>query len=595
MKNPVEIKRRLEALRGEMRKRNLDAWYISGTDPHNSEYLPERWQTRAFISGFTGSYGLVVVTQQEAALWTDSRYFIQAEDELSGTGIAMMKLRVPDAVSPEQWLSKKCPKGARVGVDSNTLTVQGYRNLRNILKENDIRLIETSDLFQYIWEDRPLDSPSPVLALGKEIAGISRKRKLSMLFDEIKSKGANWNLITMLDEVSWAFNLRGSDVSYNPVFIGYGLIGENEKLLFVDPKKISGEIRKELEEDGIQLMNYSDISDYLGKIQGAKVLLDPASAAYALHEKIKEHNQVIETTSVVSLKKATKNKTELDGFRIAMKQDGVALIEFLYWLENTIDKQVLTEYEVGVRLREFRSQRDGFVGESFPPIVGYREHGAIVHLSVGEDDALPLESNGILLFDSGGQYKFGTTDITRTVALGQVSDQTRTDYTLVLKGMIALSSAVFPYGTLGAHLDILARGPLWANQLNYGHGTGHGVGHYLNVHEGPMSIRQEFNAHKIEPGHVLSNEPALYREGKYGIRTENLITCVDLGESEYGRFLGFETLTLCPIDTKLIKQELLSRDEKDWLNEYHKKVNAELKPLLNPDYHAFLDRLTNPV
>jgi Xaa-Pro aminopeptidase len=308
-----------------------------------------------------------------------------------------------------------------------------------------------------------------------------------------------------------------------------------------------------------------------------------------------QNNEIIELASFISLSKARKNKVEINGFREAMKKDGVALVEFLFWLKSNIGKTKITEFEVGRKLAEFRSKQSNFKGESFPPIVGYKSHGAIVHLSVGPDDALDVEPEGILLFDSGGQYLDGTTDITRTVEIGPVTKQQRTDFTLVLKGMISLTIAEFPFGTKGCHLDILARKPLWENGMNYGHGTGHGVGHFLNVHEGPMAIRQEFNEHKIEPGMVMSNEPAFYREGEYGIRTENMMVCVEKGKTEYGQFLGFETLTVCPIDTTLVRTELLNAQEKCWLNNYHKKVNALLKPLLNPDLHVFLDELTKEI
>jgi Xaa-Pro aminopeptidase len=314
-----------------------------------------------------------------------------------------------------------------------------------------------------------------------------------------------------------------------------------------------------------------------------------------VYQSLKGKNKIIEETSKVSLAKARKNEVELNGFREAMKKDGIALVRFIHWLKSNLGKQKISEFDIGIKLKEFRAEQSNFKGESFPPIVGYKSHGAIVHLSVGPDNALEVEPEGILLFDSGGQYLDGTTDITRTIALGKVTKKQKTDYTLVLKGMISLSLAEFPYGTKGCHLDILARKPLWENGMNYGHGTGHGVGHFLNVHEGPMSIRQEFNEHKMEPGMVLSNEPAFYREGEYGIRTENMIVCVEKEETEFGRFLGFETLTLCPIDTSLIDLQLLSEKERAWLNQYHEKVNQSLKPLLQKELHPFLDELTQKI
>ena len=589
------IQSRINSLRSEMQKLNLDAWYISGTDPHSSEYLPDRWQTRAFISGFTGSFGMIVVTKEETALWTDTRYFLQATDQLKGTGITMQKLRVPDAISPDEWLTKKLPSGSRVGIDAETISVQGFRNLYDTLFEKNIELIQTPDLLNNIWNDRPTYSSAEIYELKTEYAGVSRNEKQRQIAEVLKNKGADFHLITMLDELAWTFNLRGNDINFNPVFIGYGLVGEKENYLFVDKNKISQKLKLDLNSDGVQIKDYREIESFLTDLKQKTVFLDASSANYALYNTIKENNVVVEGTSVVSLLKARKNSTEIHGFKKAMKKDGVALIEFLYWLKNRIGKEKISEYDIGLKLKEFRAKQEGFKGESFPPIVGYKEHGAIVHLSVGKEDALPVKPEGILLFDSGGQYLEGTTDITRTVALGTTTAQQKLDFTIVLKGMIALTNARFPYGTKGCHLDILARRPLWERGMNYGHGTGHGVGHFLNVHEGPMAIRQEYNPNFVEPGQVLSNEPAFYREGQYGIRTENMMVCVEVEKTEFGQFLGFETLTLCPIDTTLIETELLSPKERNWLNFYHKKVQNELKPLLEKRYHRLLDDLTQEI
>jgi Xaa-Pro aminopeptidase len=396
----------------------------------------------------------------------------------------------------------------------------------------------------------------------------------------------------MLDELAWLNNLRGSDISYNPVFMGFGIVGKDENYLFVNQSKIPSDLVHVLEKDGICMKDYNSFYDFLSEIKNKRILLDPATANNLIYGSLSERNEIIEATSPVSLLKAIKNNTELNGFREAMKKDGVALVEFLFWLKSNVGKTKITEFEIGKKLAEFRSKQSNFKGESFHPIVGYKSHGAIVHLNVGPDDAFSVEPEGILLFDSGGQYLDGTTDITRTVALGPVTEQQKTDFTLVLKGMISLTLAEFPTGTKGYHLDILARKPLWENGMNYGHGTGHGVGHFLNVHEGPMAIRQEFNEHPIEPGMVMSNEPAFYREGQYGIRTENMMVCVEKQSTDFGQFLGFETLTVCPIDITLIKTALLNSSEKNWINEYHRGINVLLKPLLNPELHEFLDGLT---
>ncbi len=590
-----DIRHRLKALRLEMLKHNLDAWYISGTDPHGSEYLPERWQTRAFISGFTGSWGVVAVTHEDAGLWTDSRYFIQAEKQLKGTGIKLHKLRVPGAVSPETWLARKLRQSSRVGFDPQTLSVASFRHLQNSLKKSGIILIKTSDLFEKIWENRPEIPENSVFELKHTITGLSRKIKKELTANKLKEYDADFQIITALDELAWLFNLRGSDIPYNPVFTGWGVAGKNEWILFINPVKIPLKLKSILEGEKIELKNYNIFHNWLKSVKGRKIFLDPGTSNYSVYNQLQADNEIIENTSVVALLKAGKNKTELAGFREAMKKDGAALIEFLFWLKENIGKETITEYDVREKLTEFRSQQKDFVGESFPSIVGYKEHGAIVHLNISKKEALTLKPENILLFDSGGQYLHGTTDITRTIALGKVTRQQKADFTLVLKGMIALSTARFPEGTKGCQLDILARRALWKDGLDYGHGTGHGVGHFLNVHEGPVSIRKESNEIAVSPGMVLSNEPGLYREGEYGIRTENLILCIEKETTGFGKFLGFETLTLCPIDTKLIDSDLLDKNEIDWLNNYHKEVRKLLKPIVRKELHTFLDELTDEI
>ncbi len=589
------IQQRLASLRAEMQKLNLDAWYISGTDPHSSEYLPSKWQTRAFISGFTGSFGMVIVTKTDAGLWTDTRYFLQAAEQIEGTGFTMHKLRVPGAISPENWLAANLVKGSRVGIDARTMSVEGYRNLHGKLQEKEIELVNTPDLFEVIWENRPEISKEKIFELSTDFAGLSRKEKQKMLAENLQVSGAGLHVVSMLDELAWLLNLRGSDVGYNPVFTGFVLVGENENHLFINKEKIPADLIERLDSEGVSIKSYDEFYSFLAGIEGKKIFIDPSTANFLIYKSLAGRNEIIEGTSIVSILKSRKNETELKGFKSAMLKDGAALVEFLHWLKSNIGKSKITEYEIGRKLAEFRAKQSNFKGESFPPIVGYKSHGAIVHLSVGPDNALPVEADGILLFDSGGQYLDGTTDITRTVALGEVTRQQKTDFTIVLKGMISLTQAVFPAGTKGCHLDILARKPMCENGMNYGHGTGHGVGHFLNVHEGPMAIRAEYNPNPIEPGNVMSNEPAFYREGKYGIRTENMMVCVEKETTEFGRFLGFETLTLCPIDTTLIDKEFISESEKKWINDYHKKVNQKLKSLISSDLHEFLDELTTEI
>lgn len=590
-----EIRQRLKALRMELLKRNLDAWYISGTDPHASEYLPEMWQTRKYISGFSGSYGVVVVAQEEAALWTDSRYFIQAEDQLKGSGFKMFKLRVPDVLSPEEWLARKLSTGSKVGFDPQTVSIACYRNLEQCLQKNGIIPVETPDLFEKIWDNRPELPANMLFELSNRYTGLSRKEKRELVVAELKKKNADYQVITSLDELAWFFNLRGSDIAYNPVFVGYGIIGKKESTLFVDQAKVPAEVKLQFEKEKISLLSYDLFFSWLKSVRGRKIFMDPSSVSYAVYNLLQADNKIIEGASVIALLKMRKNQTELNGFREAMKKDGVAIIEFLFWLQEYIGKDTITEYTAGKKLAELRSRQKNFIGESFAPITGYKDHGAIVHLGVDEQNALKLEPEGILLFDSGGQYFEGTTDITRTVALGKVSHQEITDFTLVLKGMIALSMAKFPAGTKGCNIDVLARIALWQNGLNYGHGTGHGVGHFLNVHEGPVTVRQELNEMPLQTGMVLSNEPGLYRTGMYGIRIENMIACVEMEENEFGHFLGFETLTLCPIDARLIDVRLMTREELAWLNAYHQRVRKELKPLVRAELTEFLEELTQEI
>ncbi|MEN8117337.1 MAG: aminopeptidase P family protein, partial [Bacteroidota bacterium] len=524
-----------------------------------------------------------------------SRYFLQAEEQLKGTEIKMQKLRVPNAVPPEVWLAEKLESGSRVGVDAQTISVAGFRSLTNTLSKKNIELVETPDLLENTWDDRPLNSTDKVFELETEYAGASRKQKQAKVAEQLRKAGAGFQVVSMLDELAWLYNLRGSDINYNPVFTGFGFIGENKSYLFVDDIKISSKVKEALKKDGVELKKYTEFYSFLSEIKGERIFLDASTANYSVYSSLKEKNEIVEGTSVISFLKAQKNKTELNGFKKAMEKDGVALVEFLFWLKNTLGTKEISEYDVGCKLREFRAKQTGFQGESFPPIVGYKSHGAIVHLSVSRENALPVKPEGILLFDSGGQYLDGTTDVTRTVALGPVSEKQKRDYTLVLKGMIGLTEAKFPFGTKGCHIDILARQSLWENGMNYGHGTGHGVGHFLNVHEGPMAIRQELNENLIEPGMVMSNEPGMYREGEYGIRTENMIVCVEKEETEFGRFLGFETLTLCPIDTTLIDRKLITLKETEWLNNYHAEINERLKPLLKEELHTFLDELTRRI
>lgn len=590
------IKERISALRSEMQAAGIDAYLVYGTDPHLSEYLPAHWQTRPFISGFTGSAGMVIVTNLKAALWTDSRYFLQAEEELSGTRIELVKMRTPGYPDPAEWLKLNLKAGEQAGTDESCISVSQFRSMQNTLSQSGIILKESGDLTDKIWTDRPALPDTEIYEHELRFAGTDRLTKIANICSELEKSGADLQIITALDDLAWTFNLRGTDVECNPVFLAYAIVSKKETTLFIADPKLPSELKNKLEAEGIQIRNYTGLADYLKQIdQTTRILLDSDRTNQAIRKNIPEHCTVIEGLSVPCRLKAIKSEAEISHFRQAMRKDGVAMIEFLYWLENNLEKVPITEYTVAEKLTEFREKQPDFKGISFFPIVGYKEHGAIVHFHVSEDNGLPIKKDGFLLFDSGGQYLDGTTDITRTIALSELTARQKTDFTVVLKGMISLTLAKFPTNTRGYHLDILARKDMWQHGLNYGHGTGHGVGYFLNVHEGPMSIRQEFNDRMIEAGMVMSNEPAMYRLGEYGLRTENMIVCVKDETTEFGDFLKFDTLTLCPIDTKAIDKSLLNPEEVEWLNTYHQKVFDELAPLVNDELKTYLKELTRPI
>lgn len=590
------IRNRISDLRTQMQKEGLDAYVIFGTDPHMSEYLPARWQNRVFIAGFTGSAGMVVISKDKAALWTDSRYFLQAEDQLAETGIDLVKMRTPGHPEPDQWLKASLGKGAVVGTDEWCVSVNQFAAMKNSLTSAGIELREAGDLLDAVWNNRPALPDSPVFEHELKYACTSRKEKIDMICGELEKAGANMQIITALDDLAWTFNLRGSDVEFNPVFVAYAAVSASETVLFVQENKLPEQLKTKLLAGGIKISPYESLTAYLNQL-GAdrKILIDRDRTNQAIRKNISEQCTVVDGLSVPCRLKAIKSAGEVNHIRNAQRKDGAALVEFIYWIKNNVGQLPVTEYTVAEKLNEIRAKQPDFKGISFYPIVGYKEHGAIVHFHVEEHNALPIEKDGFLLFDSGGQYLDGTTDTTRTIALNELSAKQKSDFTITLKGMISLTNAKFPVNTRGYHLDILARKDMWQHGLNYGHGTGHGVGYFLNVHEGPMSIRQEFNDRVIEAGMVMSNEPALYRLGEYGLRTENMMVCVQDESTEYGDFLRFETLTLCPIDRNAIEKSLLNAEEIEWLNNYHQWVYNELSPLLTDELKAFLKEETQAI
>lgn len=593
MKN--EIIDRIARIRTLMQHERIDAYYISGADSHMSEYISEHWKTRRFVTGFTGSYGEVVVTLTEAGLWTDTRYFLQAEDELKTTGIKMHKLRTIDSVPVPQWLAENIPANSRIGIDPFSLSFSAFCLFKEALAHKNVEIVPVPHILNKVWHNRPPLPCNPIFELPESVAGESRTSKFNRILKNIAAKGADTIVLTALDDIAWTFNLRGGDISYNPVFYAFAIITLSAKKLFICKKALAPELLRKLSSEGIEILDYDNFYTALESLHGHKIYFDPNTTNSAVGLILQQNCIPIEGLSVAAQLKAIKNSVELDGFREAMRSDGVAMLRAMHWLCKHIGKENITEYDVSQKLSEFRKGGKGFRQDSFAPIIGYKEHGAMVHFGVTRENALPIQAEGILLFDSGGQYETGTTDITRTIGLGKATEQQKHDFTLVLKGMIALSTAVFPEGTKGAHIDMLARKFLWEKGLDYGHGTGHGIGHFLNVHEGPAAIRREFNPYEIQAGMVFSNEPGLYRNGQYGIRTENMMVCIEKEITEFGRFLAFETLTLCPIDTTLIILEMLSEEEKNWLNRYHQKVREQLSELLNAEMRDFLEKLTEPV
>lgn len=590
------IQQRLEALRAEMKNQGIDAFIIPGTDPHMSEYIADHWKCREWISGFDGSAGTVVVTRDNAGLWTDSRYFLQAGIQLEGTGIQLFKEGLPDTPSIEQLLIEGLPTGSTIAVDGNLFGISAAASLKKQFENKGLAFRTDFFPFPVIWQDRPAIPSDMIYVYPEEFAGESTIAKRGRILDALKKEGANALLMTALDDIAWALNVRGTDVECNPVATCFVFLSEKENILFIDKEKLTAEAKEYFQHNNILTASYEKIGDFLGQLpQEYTLLLDPAKVNDYLFNAISGECRTIQASSPVALLKAVKNEVEIEGFRNAMVKDGVALVRFFRWLENTIPSGTVTERTVAEKLIEFREQQENFVGESFGTIAGFKGHGAIVHYHATPESNATISNDGFLLIDSGGQYFDGTTDITRTVVLGEPTERQKRDFTLVLKGHINLGMARFPQGTRGDQLDVLARRALWDLHLNYLHGTGHGIGHFLNVHEGPQSIRLNHNPTLLEPGMVTSNEPGLYITDEYGIRHENLILTVEDGESEFGKFYRFETLTLFPFDQKGIEPALLSDTEKEWLNKYHQRVYDKLSPALTPDEQAWLAEKTKAI
>ncbi|MFK7969454.1 MAG: aminopeptidase P family protein [Bacteroidia bacterium] len=589
----------LTLLRNAMKELGVDACIIPSTDPHQSEYVADRWQARRYLTGFDGSAGTAVVTQDFAGLWTDSRYFIQAEKQLQGSGFELMKLNVPHTPEFVSWISDNLEEGSKVAVDGAVLSYAKAESFETAFEGVGIELVTDIDLIEDAWPDRPGLAKAAIYEHELQYAGVSREEKFDLLRKKMVKKGADYALLTALDDIAWLFNLRGADVDFNPVFVAYALVGENDIWLCVDIEKMPPELQQSLSNAGIRLTAYDRLEVLIEQLpKDSAIYLDPRQTSVSLLYPIWDHHgeNEIEGPSLVSALKGSKNDHEQALVREVMVKDGVAMVHFIHWLETHIGKEAIRETTAAKKLLSFRSQQPLFVGESFPAISGYGPNGAIVHYRAQEGDDAELKPEGVYLIDSGGQYLDGTTDITRTLALGPVSRQAQEDFTRVLQGYIDLDMAIFPKGTSGRQLDILARKSLWDAGLNYGHGTGHGVGFFLNVHEGPQRISPGGNGVPLSPGMITSNEPGLYREGKYGMRMENLILVTKDGPaSDFGTFYSFETLTLCPIDQNMIIPDLLSEKARSWLNQYHQMVFERLSPHVDTTLRAWLENACRAV
>ena len=589
------IKERIHALRMTFRPNNIKAFIIPSTDPHLSEYVAPYWMSREWISGFTGSAGTAVILMDKAGLWTDSRYFLQAEKELEGSGITLYKEMLPETPSITKFLCQNLKPGESVSIDGKMFSVQQVEQMKEDLAPYQLQVNLFGDPLKNIWKDRPSMPDAPAFIYDVKYAGKSCGEKVAAIRTELKEKGIFALFLSSLDEIAWTLNLRGSDVHCNPVIVSYLLVTQDEVVYFISPEKITQEVNEYLQEQQVSLRKYDEAESFLNSFTGENILIDPKKTNYAIYSAINPACKVVRGESPVTLLKAIRNEQEIAGIHHAMQRDGVALVKFLKWLEASVLSGKETELSVDRKLHEFRAAQPLYMGESFDTIAGYKEHGAIVHYSATEESDVTLQSKGFLLLDSGAQYLDGTTDITRTIALGELTEEEKTDYTLILKGHIALAMAKFPAGTRGAQLDVLARMPIWSHGMNFLHGTGHGVGHFLSVHEGPQSIRMNENPIVLQPGMVTSNEPGVYKAGSHGIRTENLtLVCKDK-EGMFGEYFKFETITLCPICKKGIIKEMLTAEEVKWFNDYHQTVYKKLSPSLNEEEKKWLREATKSI
>lgn len=594
-----EINQRLEKLREVMRREHLSAFIFPSTDAHQSEYVADHWQGRAWISGFNGSAGTAVVTMHSAALWTDSRYFIAAEEQLRGTGLQLMKLKVEGTPTISDWIASELSQNEdecrEVGLDG---MVNSYNDtmalISDLRKAGGITVRTNFDPLEQIWMNRPAIPENPVEIQFLNFAGETVDDKIQRIRKALREHHADGILVSALDDIAWTLNLRGTDVHCNPVFVSYLLISSDQVSLFVNPKKISSEVKAYLDEHGISLFDYNQVEEGLGSYADYNILLDGDETSFCLWKSVK-CQEIIAAKSPIPVMKAVKNATEIEGYHRAMLRDGVAMVKFLKWLKPAVEAGGQTEMSIDKKLTSLRAEQNLFRDISFDTIAGYQAHGAIVHYEATPETDAPLLPEGLILIDSGAQYQDGTTDITRTIALGPVTEEMKHVYTLVLKGHIQLELAKFPDGASGTQIDALSRECMWREGYNFLHGTGHGVGSYLNVHEGPHQIRMEWKPTPLRAGMTVTDEPGLYLKGKFGVRIENTLLIKDFVETTFGKFLQMESLTLCPIDTAPIDVDMLLPEEVEWLNAYHREVFEKLSPYLEDEEVGWLAEATKPL
>jgi Xaa-Pro aminopeptidase len=586
---------RLAKIRAAMSSQGIDAYIIPSSDPHISEYLPERYKCIAWVSGFTGSAGTLVITQDFAGLWTDARYFVQANEQLEGTGFELVKLKTQGAAEYADWLGEKLPEGALVAFDGNLASLLVAQTVKNTLKPLQINVNGHVDLLTAIWENRPALPQVKAFLLDEATTGQSTESKLAAVRHILAKSRTESHFISSLDDVAWLLNIRGQDVPCNPVVLSFVYVSQEKAILFVADGKLSSEDIATLYRQGVEIANYTEAYDFVKDITSKSILIDPKRTCFAIYDSIPSAVKIIEKINPSTSLKAIKNEVEIDHIRQTMANDGVAMTKFFKWLEESLGQEELSELSIAEKLRGFRAEQEGFVDVSFTTIAGYLDHGALPHYSATEASNYTLKAEGLLLVDSGGQYKTGTTDITRVVSLGNITQEEKDDYTIVLKGTIEGSQAIFPVGSKGYQIDAITRRPMWATLRNYGHGTGHGIGFFLNVHEGPHVFNPTPTDIAIEEGMITSIEPGLYREGKHGIRIENLVLAKKHDNSIFGDFMNFETLTICYIDTDLVNRDLLAQEHIDWLNQYNQFVFDKLASQLNSAEAGWLANKTKAI